>query len=135
MCLFGWLPKTTHPPGGPRRRWRVIAKKYLKVVEDTWYNKTLNRQEWHQLSRLPKNAMCCKQFRRDCDKECHKCSLERRPVRDQERAVRCDCIRWLRRRGGLAVHRCDKEEVVEEQDSSSNKITKASTGTTRMQSR
>ena len=48
MCLFGWLPKTC-PPGGPRRRWRDMTKKYLKAVEideDTWYDKALNRQEW-----------------------------------------------------------------------------------------
>ena len=75
MCLFGWLHKT-HPPGGPKRRWRDMAKKDLKAVEieeNTWYDKALNRQEWleacrkgvsrhhqvgQQLSKEPKEVNC-----------------------------------------------------------------------------
>ena len=159
MCLFGWLPKT-RPPGGPRRRWRDVAKKDLKAVkidEDTWYDKALNRQEWldtcregvskyhqaqQQLPRRPKEVectVCGRQFRRECNKARHKCSQERRrPVREQEGAVRCDvCGRWLRSRGGLAVHKCNREEGAGEQDSSSDVTTmvSAEAGAQQMQSR
>ena len=42
-------------------------------------------------------------------------------MREQEGAVRCDASgRWFRSRGGLAVHRCDREEGVGGQDSSSD---------------
>ena len=47
----------------------------------------------------------------------------RRPVREQERAVRCDvCERWFRSRGSLAVHRCVREEGAGGQDSSHTTI-------------
>ena len=32
MCLLEWLPQT-QPCGGPRRRWRDLAKKDLKAME------------------------------------------------------------------------------------------------------
>ena len=128
-----------------------MAKKDLKAVEiaeNTWYDKTLNRQEWldacregvseyHQtqlqLPRQPKEVectVCGRQFRRECDKARHKCSQERRrPVREQEGAVRCDvCGRWFRSRRSLAVHRCDREEGAGGQDSSSDITTMASAG-------
>ena len=42
----------------------------------------------------------------------------RRPVREQEGAVRCDvCERLFRSRGSLAVHRCVREEGAGGQDS------------------
>ena len=38
ICLFGWLPQT-RPCGGPRRRWRNLARKDLKAVQvgEVWY--------------------------------------------------------------------------------------------------
>ena len=45
----------------------------------------------------------------------------RRPVREQDGAVRCDvCGRWFRSRGSLAVHRCVREEGAGGQNSSSH---------------
>ena len=47
------------------------------------------------------------------DKARHKCTAERqKPVQEQEGAVECLMYgRWLRSRGGLAVHRCARLEV------------------------
>ena len=81
------------------------------------------------LPRGPKEVectVCGRQFRRECNKACHKCSQERRrPVRQQEGAVRCV---WFRSRGGLAAHRCDREEGAGGQYSSSDITTMASAG-------
>ena len=56
--------------------------------------------------------MCGWCFRRESDKARHKCTAERqKPVQEQEGAVEClMCGRWLRSRGGLAVHRCARQE-------------------------
>ena len=54
-------------------------------------------------------------------------------MREQKGAVRCDvCGRWFRSRGGLAVHRCVREEVAGGQDSSSD--TSAGAGAQQVQS-
>ena len=47
MCLFGWLPQK-QPCGGPRRRWRDLAKKDLKAMEIgvDWYNVAQDRGKW-----------------------------------------------------------------------------------------
>ena len=66
--------------------------------------------------------MCCVMcvdgglIRRESDKACHKCAAERRrPVCKQEGAVQCElCRRRFHSRGGLAVHRCRRKEVVED---------------------
>ena len=56
--------------------------------------------------------MCGRCFRRESDKERYKCTAElQKPVQEQEGAVeRLMCGRWLRSRGGLAVHRCARQE-------------------------
>ncbi len=51
MCLFSWLPQT-RPKGGPRRRWRDLAKTDLKTVglsDGPWYDKTLDRKQWRDM--------------------------------------------------------------------------------------
>ena len=66
--------------------------------------------------------MCCVMCvgggscRRESDKARHKCAAERRrPVREQKGAVQYEkCMRWFCSRGGLTVHRCRREEVVED---------------------
>ena len=60
-------------------------------------------------------------FRRESDKARHKCIAERRrPVCEQPGDVKCDrCGRWLRSKGGLAVHRC-RREVNDLQDGQQN---------------
>ena len=51
----------------------------------------------------------------ESDKVRHKCAAERRPVCEQEGAVQCEeCRRWFCNRDGLAVHRCRREEMVED---------------------
>ena len=136
ICLFGWLPQT-RSSGGPRRRWRDLAKKDLKAVQvgKDWYSVTQDRGKWrsawsqnleeHQAGqqrgwlRGEKNVLCngCgRSFQRESDKAHHKCAAERkRPVCEKEGAVQCEeCRRWFCSRGGLAVHRCRREEMVED---------------------
>ena len=55
-----------------------------------------------------KCSVCGRCFRRESDKaRHHKCTAEhQKPVQEQEGAAEClMCGRWLRSRGGLAVHR------------------------------
>ena len=51
---------------------------------------------------------CNRQFRREGDRNRHKCAAERqKPVCEQVGAVQCDvCSRLFCSQGGLAVHRC-----------------------------
>ena len=136
ICLFGWLPQT-QPCGAPRSRWRDMAKKDLKAVQvgDDWYSVAQNRGKWRsawsqnlaehqtrkQRERLTgeKNVLCdvCgRRFRRESDKARHKYEAERRrPICKQEGAVQCgECRWWFHSRGGLPVHRCKREVVVED---------------------
>ena len=136
MCLFRWLPQT-RPCGGPRRRWRDIAKKDLKSMQvgKDWYSVTQDRGKWRsawgqnlaerqivqQRGWLTgeKNLLCdvCgTRFRQKNDKARHNCAARRRrPVCEQEGAVQCEeCRKWFCSRGGLVVRRCRREEVVED---------------------
>ena len=56
--------------------------------------------------------VCGRCFRRESDKARHKCTAKRqKPVQEQEGAVEYSmCGHWLRSRGGLAVHRCARQE-------------------------
>ena len=55
--------------------------------------------------------LCSRSFRRESDKQRHKCLDERqKPVCEQQGATQCSQgRRWFRSRGGLAVHRCMPE--------------------------
>ena len=133
ICLFSWLPQT-RPQGGPRRRWRDLAKKDLKAVgvsDGCWYGEAQDRKHWREVwshnleqcdlrqqqqSRGERQVLCSqcgRNFRRESDKARHKCRSERaKPVREQAGAVQCvRCERWFRSRGGLAVHACRREEA------------------------
>ena len=98
QCLFGWLPKT-RPSGGPRRRWRDLAKKDLTAVKvgEDWYSLAQDRKEWStawsqslaehkqtQQTRGPRGEKivlcreCGGQFMKEGDKARHKCAVERR---------------------------------------------------------
>ena len=57
-------------------------------------------------------ARCGRSFRRESDKACHKCIVERElPIEEQFGTVQCQrCERWFRSKGGLAVHRCSVNE-------------------------
>ncbi len=62
-CLFRWLPQT-RPSGGPRRRWRDLAKKDLKAMQvgEDWYSVAQDRGELEEecmesaLSRAPRST-------------------------------------------------------------------------------
>ena len=58
---------------------------------------------------------CKRFFRRESDKKCHKCILERqKPVHKQRGAVQCTvCHRWFRSHGELAVHKCRPDQANE----------------------
>ena len=76
---------------------------------------SLDEQQQAELPRVEKGVLCseCRRcFRRERDRARHKCIAgRRRPVREQTGAVQCvSCGRWFRSRGGLAVHRCRREE-------------------------
>ena len=129
MALFGWLQKT-HPPGGPRKRWRDVIRKDLQAIgvpEKQWYEATVSREGWNtkyqrlqndlgrqeqaEPSQQPHQVLCltCNRcFRRESDKKRHKCLAERiKPIQEQRGALQCTvCQRWFRSKGGLAVHRC-----------------------------
>ena len=55
--------------------------------------------------------LCSRSFRRESDKQRHKCLDERqKPVCEQRDATQCSqCQRWFSSREGLAVHRCMPE--------------------------
>lgn len=132
ICLFSWLPQT-RPPGGPRRRWRDLARIDLKAVglnDDVWYDAALDRKHWREvwsqdMGQYEQNqqrqsggerqvvcSLCGRIFKRRSDKARHKCRVERaKPVREQVGAVQCKrCERWFRSKGGLAVHACRRDE-------------------------
>ena len=140
ICLFSWMPQP-RPRGGPRLRWRDLIRKDLKeikVPEESWYDvATTSRSRWRVtymdgleefsttnescarfVERPPDNYLCeqCnRSFRRESDRKRHKCLSERqKPVSLQRGAVQCPtCTRWLRSRGGLAVHRCRTDQCSE----------------------
>ena len=136
-ALFSWLPQS-RPRCGPRRRWRDVIRsdlKTLEVTEHEWCTKANSRSEWrtlcHSVQDTPNTApqpgataqppttqrgvvceACHRHFRRESDRKRHKCVDERqKPVQEQRGAVQCSvCSRWLRSKGGLAVHRCIRPE-------------------------
>ena len=110
----GWCEEAQH-----RKHW------YVGIQERGWYEEAQYRKHWyvtcngglsrHQHDQQRRREMapcdvkcsvCGRCFRRESDKARHKCTAERqRPVQEQEGAVECMmCGRWLRSRGGLAVH-------------------------------
>ena len=134
QTLFGWLPES-RPRGGPRRRWRDLIRRDLKVIEveeEQWYREaTTSRAGWraayqvgmeeettkqHQMQRRVtpgeerqvKCVVCGRLFRRESDKARHKCKSEReKPISEQTGSVQCQrCKRWFRSKGGFTVHRC-----------------------------
>ena len=132
ICLFSWLPQP-RPRGGPRLRWRDLIRRdlsNLKVPEESWYKEAAtSRPHWRSIykegllnivdntrtvSDPSENQVKCDEchrcFKRESDKKRHKCISERqKPVSEQRGAVQCtQCRRWLRSRGGLAVHRCQQ---------------------------
>ncbi len=137
MCLFSWLPQT-RPKGGPRRRWRDLAKTDLKTVglsDGSWYDKALDRKQWRDMKKLVEShqpqprgmrsvlcSECGRSFSREVNKARHKCRVERaKPVSEQVGAVQCkDCERWFRSKGGLAVHTCRREEDDESEEQLTN---------------
>ena len=103
---------------------RCDQERYPKAAEidrNTWYNKAMNRWEWlkicrkgvikyiqtqYQLLKEPNKVeciVCSKQFRESVHgKAHHKCSHEKRPLKEQEGPVGCDVYvygRWFRNRG------------------------------------
>ena len=109
ICLFGWLPQT-RPCGGPRRRWRDVVKRDLKVVGMNvcnWYSEAQDRGKWRaawnqslienqqanetRRSGAEKNVVCVecgRCFRRESDKARHKCADERKKPVSQQVGVR-----------------------------------------------
>ncbi len=89
-----------------------------------------------------KCSVCGKCFRRESDKARHRCTAEcQKPVQVQEGAVEClMCGRWLRSRGGLAVHRRARQEeggqtfrfTLEDQTTESLAVRSPARETTRM---
>ncbi len=125
------------PKGGPRRRWRDLAKTDFKTVglsDGSWYDKTLDRKQWrdmwkkklvesHQPQPRGMRPMLCSEcgrsFSREVNKARHKCRVERaKPVSEQVGAVQCK--RWFRSKGGLAVHTCRREEDDESEEQLTN---------------
>ena len=128
-ALFAWLPQP-RPRCGPRRRWRDVIRSDLKLLgvpEGEWYREACSRDEWRVRCRselvsedpstdirsasLPSRVscdVCHRTFRRESDKNRHKCIEERqKPVSEQRGSTQCTtCDRWFRSRGGLAVHHC-----------------------------
>ena len=132
LALFGWLPQP-RPRCGPRRRWRDVIRKDLKVIEideREWYTEATSRGGWKAVCRtgLENHAetlaaarttvetrqvpieceICSRTFRRESDKMRHKCRDERlKPICDQRGAAQCGmCKKWFRSKGGMAVHSC-----------------------------
>ena len=133
VMLFSWLPQP-RPRCGPRKRWRDVVRKDLRNVEvgeHEWYAEaSRSRAGWRvlcqvglvngreartsQASTVVRDVvceLCSRSFRRESDKQRHKCLDERqKPVCEQRGATQCSqCQRWFRSRGGLAVHRCMPE--------------------------
>ena len=90
ICLFALLSHS-RLFCGPRKRWKDLAKSDLKNVgisDGYWYRQTQERENWRSIcsqnvelpSQPVKNAVChvcSRSFRRECDNACHKCTVER----------------------------------------------------------
>ena len=91
--------------------------KAVVIQERDWYEEAQHRKQWyvtcneghsrHQYD----HRVCGRCFRRESDKAMHKCTAECQSQQEQEGAVECSmCGRWLRSRGGLAVHLWARQE-------------------------
>ena len=126
---------------GDRQTWQRVIWTAVKIGED-WYNVAQDRNKWsatwsqhleeHQQEQrasgpIGEKTVLCREcgwwFRREADKTRHKCAAERRrPVCEQGGALQCEgCQRWFWSRGarGLAVHRCRREELEEDNSGTS----------------
>ena len=92
--LFGRLPKT-RPASGPRRRWRDVVRRDLKLLdvsEEHWYDAAHYRSGWRDIY----NRLQAKQ---------HKLQQLRSPPPQEE--VRCHvCERRFREKTDKARHKC-----------------------------